>query len=77
MAMPDEKKPVPLDYRPPSPPTVPRYRKVLSGTLVLAGLAAAVFGAFLPSEPARVNVWTAAGGFIVWGLVIRFQHVRL
>jgi hypothetical protein len=76
MPEPPEKQPQPLNYSPPPRPTVPLYREILSGILVLAGIVFSVVGIFAASEAARANIWTVAFGLIVWGLVIRFQHVR-
>ena len=76
----DKRKATPLDYAPvprPPPYTVPPYRKVLSGVLILAGVVLGGVGMLLANESARVSVWTAALGLVVYGLVIRFQHVRL
>jgi hypothetical protein len=66
-----------LDYAPPERYRIPRYRRILSGTLIVAGSAVAVLPLFETNESARTNIWTAAGALIVWGVVIRFQHVRL
>ena len=67
-----------LEYEaPPPPPVVPRYRRIFAAAMIAAGGAAAVFGFLMQNESARVNTWTVAFGLIVWGLVVRFQHVRL
>ena len=71
-----DRKPT-LDYGPPEAPRVPLYRRVLSGTLILAGIVVAVVPLFESNVSARVNIWTAAAALIVWGVVIRFQHVGL
>jgi hypothetical protein len=77
MVEPPDKQRLPLDSSPPPLPTVPSFRKYLSAFLVLAGVVLGVVGIFAASEPARANIWTVAFGLVVWGLVIRFQHVRL
>ena len=71
-----------LDYATPAPPpapapAVPRYRKILAGFLFVAGVLLAAYAPFLHHGAARANVGTAALGFVVYGLVIRFGHVRL
>jgi len=54
-----------------------RYRRVLSTVLIAAGVLLAILGLAVHHESARFNVWTAAFGMLIWGMVIRFQHVRL
>ena len=71
-----ENEPVPLDYSPPPPPDVPRYRTVLSRILVGAGVAIAIVGLFAQSESARVNICVAAFGLVMYGLVIRSPPTR-
>lgn len=67
-----------LGYQPPPPPpAVPTYRKIMAGVLVLAGLAVAIMAVFSSSPAARENTLLIAGGLIVWGIVVRFQQVRL
>ena len=65
----------PLDYATP-PPGVPRYRKILSGILIGVVVGIAVTGLFAYSESAGGDICVAAGGLVVFGLAIRFQHVR-
>lgn len=78
MIDPPSKKTVPLNYSPPpARPVVPAYRKAFAGILIVAGLAVAIAGLFAPAGPARTNDWTVAAALLVYGLVIRFQHVRL
>jgi len=72
----DEDNPPVLNYATPSPPVIPRYRKVMSAVLVLAGIVVGV-GSSGVTGAARENVLTAAFALMMSGLVIRFQHVRL
>jgi len=80
MSEPSEKKSQPLDYEQPAKPVeqveVPRYRKIFSNILLLAGLVIGIVGIFEKVEAAKVDVWTIAASFIIMGIVIRFQHVR-
>jgi hypothetical protein len=73
----EDNEPETLDYSPPPPPTVPRYRKILSGVLLCVGVVVAVTGLFPKSEPARANICVTGCGVVIYGLVIRFQHVRV
>ena len=68
------KKPVPLDYSPFSPPAVPRYRKILSGVLIVAGIFILLVGLFQQNASARINICVGGLFFLVSGLVIRFQQ---
>ena len=75
MAEKDEKERVPLEYSA-RRETVPLYRKMLAGALLLAGLVGMVLGVVVMEGPARANLLTAGVGLAVWGCVIWFQSVR-
>jgi fatty acid desaturase len=77
MSDPNENKPLPLNYSVPAPFTIPRYRKIFSGILVSAGLVLAIIALFATSDYERRGIWTVSFALIVWGVVIRFQHVGL
>jgi len=47
-----------LEYRSPSTPQIPAYRRILAGILVLAGIVMAVMSAFYVNESARINMCT-------------------
>jgi hypothetical protein len=77
MGDPNDKKPLPLNYSVPARFTIPRYRKILSGILVSAGVVLAIIALFATSDYERRGSLTVSFALIVWGVVIRFQHVGL
>lgn len=73
---PGKKVPTPLNYAPPTPPAVPTYRKVLAYCLIGFGLILVPLALSTTSEAARANIFVTSFGLIMWGLVIRFQHIE-
>ena len=68
-----------LEYRtpPPAPLARPvRRRQWIVTALLAIGAASAASAPLLDHEPLRTNVVTAAAGFILWCLVLRFRIVR-
>jgi hypothetical protein len=53
-----------------------RRRQWIVTALLAIGAASAASAPLLDHEPLRTNVVTAAAGFILWGLVLRFRIVR-
>ena len=75
MSDPGQERPI-LDYAPPPKPAIPRYRKWLSGLLIVAGSVWGIVG-LVAYGFAREDALLYSFGFILWGVVIRYQHVRL
>jgi hypothetical protein len=71
----EEPKPT-LDYGRPPKPLVPTYRKVLAWALICGGTPFLVVAALQPQPVARLDITMPGLGLIMWGVVIRFQHIR-
>lgn len=65
-----------LPYARPGEPLVPTYRKVLAYSMIVAAIPILLYAMMQTNPAARTNIAVPGFALIMWGVVIRFQHVR-